>query len=114
MLYHPKFAYFKFVIINSGKAGSANIHTTSIPGISAKYRWAYQRHMEYEAPESDSATYTERFQMGALKGKSPSDVLNAEGKSGKDTLREQYKFLKKKAEKFPVNKKLMNAITEAV
>ena len=59
------------------------------------------------------AAYTERFNLGNLKGKSPAEVLN-ENSNGRDLLIEQGNFLNKNAEKFPANKKMIAAIKEAL
>ena len=60
-----------------------------------------------------SPAYTERFQMGSLKGKTPAQVLLTMS-DGTNQLVEQGKFLAANVAKYPANQKLIDAIKDAI
>ena len=64
-------------------------------------------------PQTKSPAYTERFQMGNLKGKTPAQVLLTMS-DGTTQLIEQGKFLAANVAKYPANQKLIDAIKDAI
>ena len=87
----------------------ANIPVNQIPEILKRSDYAFQKHMDHEVGKVDqhsdqqnSPAYTVRFRSGNLKGMSPAEVLLQNGDEGQNILNQQYVYLQKNAEKYPV------------
>lgn len=63
--------------------------------------------------ECQSPAYTVTFNMGKLKGKTPAQVCLEYGDDAYEILNTQYNFLYDNQEKYPGNKRLMEAILDA-
>jgi hypothetical protein len=109
---------------------STNIPVREIPDLFDRSNFAKQKDMEMTlspiltkpavAESSDNGgnlpdcIFTEKLRFGKYSGKSPGDVLMAEGDGAKDELKGAYKILKENLGKFPQNQTLMDAIKAAV
>lgn len=123
-IHHANFSRFVFTVISEQKkALSANFPVSQLPGMKAATQYAFRRHMDYiysgqnaQKPENNpelSAGYTVRISSGQLKGKTPVEVMLAEGDRGADLLNKQYQWLKSNLGKYPKNKEQMDAILDA-
>ena len=116
-IFNNTFSRFVFTVISDGKAATSNVHLQDLAGIISKSNYAFNKHMEsrYENNDSmpQSAGFTTRFTSGSFKGKTPVEILLENGDNGKDLLNKQYTWLKQNLEKYPNNKKLMDAIVDA-
>lgn len=115
-----KFSRFAFSILDSSdgvkKTATANIRPSEMPAIVAKTNIALKQNVLYTPSEAvteanDSPAYTVTFGMGSLKGKTPAQVI-LEGK-GKE-LMQQRNFLLENLNKYPKNRKIVEAIDDAV
>lgn len=111
------FSRFVLVAINDKKAATGNLHISDLAGIVNATKYAYNKHMELKnKPISEGSTspaFTVRFTSGALKGKTPAEVLLSDPENGKTLLNKQYIWLKSNLDKYPNNQKLMDAIKDA-
>ncbi len=121
-VFHPSFSLYRFSIIEAGVGASFfTIHMNDVPGIAARTDAAaaeyYRPRRKNTEGVPNNPAFTERFNMGAYKGKSPVDVLvengYEKGGEGRKILNTQYTFLKKNVEKYPDNGRMINAIMEA-
>lgn len=118
-IFDNTFSRFVFTVIANSKAATCNLHVDNIADIKARTKYAHTKYMDslYNEDMSDneasSPAYTVRFMAGTLKGKTPVDVIRENGEEkGKEILRGQHKFLKENLEKYPANKKLIEAIAD--
>lgn len=109
----PENLRLRLTIINKGgNRLQAQFDANELMLIERKFSLCLEKMMFSQKKETEnSIAYTARFYSGKLKGKSPAEVLNEP--DGKEILNEQYKWLRSNLEKYPNNKKLMDAITEA-
>lgn len=119
-LYHNAFARFNFVIINSNKKpASASIKVNEIPYIMTASDYAAKKELDLSLTKSDDekldVAYTAKIITGKHAGKTPAqlllDVDNIE--ENKQFLVSHYNWLKENMSKFPNNKHLMQAISNA-
>ena len=121
-----KFSRLVFSMISSGNHVKANINFDEIPDIIERTSFARNKVYEYELggsaaaatlPETNAVgaelAYTTTFTMGPFKGRTPADVVLESPEGNREKLREQYDFLKSNADKYPRNRKIMEAITNA-
>lgn len=119
---YGNFSRFAVSILDSSdgtkKTLKANLRTDDIPIISRKTDIALQHSMFYKPQKQaeggtvpQSEAYTLKFNMGKLKGKTPAQVI-LEG-NGKELVN-QRKFLADNIQKYPANRKFVNAIDEAI
>lgn len=120
---YDKFSRIDLTIIDrpdNGKRNfvSSSIHETAYPGIYARSKFAFDIYMNNkynhidESKDATSPAYTVQL-TGKLKGKTPAAVLSEDPAGGKEILNNQYKWLAANADKYPVNKKQMEAILDA-
>ena len=111
-----QFSRFIFCVINEErKATSANIPIPELAGICHKTNYAANLNYSMEGKKKElSSGYTTRFVAGEFKGKTPAQVLSELGEKGLESLRSQYKWLTENVERYPRNKDVMDAITDAV
>lgn len=115
------FSRFVFTLIGDQASGrkvaTCNVHISDLAEIIANTDFAYNKHMSVKNEQSSmggtTPAYTKRFNTGALKGKTPIDVL-LENQDGKKKLEDQFNWLKENLSKYPKNQELMDAITEAL
>lgn len=119
-LHSRKFSRFSFLIINQDKkAATANMNVKEMFGFLEKSHFAMQQEMLYQfnsgsnGEEELPLAYTVTITSGALKGRTPADVLLNDGEEGKKLLNNQYTFLKNNLSKYPKNKTQMDAIVNA-
>ncbi|HIX82112.1 MAG TPA: hypothetical protein H9980_09120 [Candidatus Erysipelatoclostridium merdavium] len=119
-LYHNAFARFNFVIINSNKKpASASIKVNEIPYIMTASDYAAKKELDLSLTKSDDekldVAYTAKIITGKHAGKTPAqlllDVDNIE--ENKQFLISYYNWLKENLSKYPNNKHLMQAISNA-
>lgn len=119
-LYHNAFARFNFVIINSNKKpASASIKVNEIPYIMTASDYAAKKELDLSLTKSDDekldVAYTAKIITGKHAGKTPAqlllDVDNIE--ENKQFLVSHYNWLKENLSKYPNNKHLMQAISNA-
>ena len=119
---HSGFSRFKVTLIKKTQENSsfvfANIPANDVPFIFEKTKAAINvltnGNVNSSAVNDNlSPAYIERFNMGNLKGKTPAQVL-LENPDNKAELIKQGEFLSKNAEKFPANKKMIEAIKDAI
>ena len=117
LMTYGKFSRYRFHIISEDrKAAFANIPIANIDAIIRKSKQISDREfMSEKSSETDTKpAYTVKFNAGNDKGKTPAEILFAEGENGVVKLRGQYKFLNQNVQKYPKNRVLMDAIVEAV
>lgn len=117
-IFDKDFSRFSMCIITDSKAATCNFPINELAKLERISNYAFNKAMEIEyQPASNtvnnSPAFTERFKTGQLNGKTPVEVLLEYGDKAKDMLNGQYKWLKDNLEKYPQNKKLMDAIVEA-
>lgn len=114
-VFDDTFSRYVLTIISDGDAITCNVPVDMIAYMEAATNHAFNRHMDgtNKSAAGSSPAFTERFVTGNLKGKTPADVLTENGENGKKMLNDQYKWLQSNLEKFPANKKLMDAIVDA-
>lgn len=119
-LYHNAFARFNFVIINSNKKpASASIKVNEIPYIMTASDYTAKKELDLSLTKSDDekldVAYTAKIITGKHSGKTPAqlllDVDNIE--ENKQFLVSHYNWLKENMSKYPNNKHLMQAISNA-
>ena len=119
-LYHNAFARFNFVIINSNKKpASASIKVNEIPYIMTASDYAAKKELDLSLTKSGDekldVAYTAKIITGKHAGKTPAqlllDVDNIE--ENKQFLVSHYNWLKENLSKYPNNKHLMQAISNA-
>lgn len=123
---YGKFSRFKFTHIDAKKNFvSASIDPANdVPDITARTQFANQRIFECEMKKTSAAVseggerltgpaYTVRFTSGRLKGKTAAEVLSEDPEGGKEVLNQHYQWLASNLEKYPNNKKQMDAIVDA-
>lgn len=119
-LYHNAFARFNFVIINSNKKpASASIKVNEIPYIMTASDYTAKKELDLSLTKSDDekldVAYTTKIITGKHAGKTPAqlllDVDNIE--ENKQFLVSHYNWLKENMSKYPNNKHLMQAISNA-
>jgi hypothetical protein len=115
---YGSFSRLKGCIISSEKGSvTFNIPYSNLGELLTRSNFAMTKEMENEIAVKKSENeslpcYTVRFTAGKLKGKTPAEVL-FEDANNTEVLNEQYKFLKKNADKYPNNRKIMDAIKQA-
>ncbi len=113
-VFDDTFSRYVMTIIQDGKPVTCNVHIEDVAYMEAATNYGFTQQMAQASSISGSSpAYTERFVTGSLKGKSPAEVLSENGENGKKILNEQYTWLKSNLEKYPANKKLMDAIEDA-
>lgn len=117
---------FRFILIEGGKAIYANIPVDKLDGIKGITNALFVKAQETVkasdkseklqdiAAMHDNPAFTTKFTIGNLKGKTPIRVLAENPENGPALLKEQFQFLQKNADKYPANKKIMEAIRAAV
>ena len=114
------FSRYEVCLINQQKqAATANLSVSDILKVGRMSDWAYQKNIESAmstAGNSDKNRpgWTVKFVSGNLKGMSPAQVIADEGEAGIQKLRDQYKYLQQYADKYPNNRKIMDAIIDAI
>lgn len=114
-----KMSRLKFCILENKNAVTANLKTNQLEGIRMRSEYAFKAYMDRQfAPDDTTATnrpaFTVKFMVGENKGKSPADILRENGlEKGKEILNSQYKWLRDNLEKYPKNKTIMDAISDA-
>ena len=120
-----KFSRIVFSMIRKGSVVKANVSFDELAEIRERTRFASAKVYESEwsgtgavqenhEPSEDLApAYTVQFTMGPFKGRTPADIVLENPEGNREKLQEQYKFLRDNAEKYPRNKKLMEAISNA-
>lgn len=120
-VYHQTFSLYKHSIVEKDsavKAVYANTNVKEMEDIFKRTDYAFAKSMDAECVppspvnEELSLAYTVKITSGILKGKTPAEVL-LENPNGKEALNNQYKWLKTNLEKYPNNKKQMDAILDA-
>ena len=119
-----QFTRLVFHLLRSGTRVKANVNFDELPDI--EERTEFVRSKIYENELSGSAVpcaqedtsdaqpaYTTLFTMGPYKGRTPADIVLEDPEGNRAKLREQYEFLKNNADKYPRNKKIMEAIINA-
>lgn len=97
----------------------ANIPAEEVPFIFEKTKIAMQNLVSSKinavnaASSGLSIAYTEKFAMGNFKGKSPAEIL-LENPENEEALIKQGEFLNQNVNKFPANKKKIEAIKDAI
>ncbi len=114
-VFDDTFSRYVFTIIQDSDAITCNVPIEQLAYMDASTNIALGKQLtaKAEPTTNNSPAYTERFVAGSLKGKSPAEVLAENGEAGKKILNEQYNWLKSNLEKYPANKKLMEAIVDA-
>lgn len=117
-LHSKRFSRFSFLIINQDKkAATSNMNVKEMFGFLNKCRFVMEQElllrMNQTEKEELPLAYTVTISSGALKGRTPADVLLNDGEEGKKLLNNQYIFLKNNLQKYPKNKVQMDAITNA-
>ncbi len=116
-IFDDNFSRFVLTGIANGKSAYMNLPVDMLAGIEAATGYAFNKAMDMKSSTAVSGpaspAYTVRFFSGSLKGKTPAEVLAENGAAGRDILNKQYKWLKDNLSKFPNNKKLMDAISDA-
>ena len=113
-VFDDTFSRFVMTILSEKNAATCNIPVEQIAYMDAATNYAFRQQMEAGSVVGGTTpAFTERFRTGKLKDKSPAEVLVENYDAGKKLLNEQYEFLKKNLEKYPANKKLMDAIMDA-
>lgn len=104
-----RYSRFVLAIVADGKRETANLPIDLLPDIAARTNFAFTKSMEGTAGNSSPA-FTVTFAVGKYKGRTPADVRKTDGV---DALRAEYKFLRDNVTKYPGNRKIMDAVTEA-
>lgn len=115
-IFDDTFSRFVFAVIADGKAAHCNIPVELVSELVRTTNYAYENLLNLSYATSENAPslpcFTEKFSAGTLKGKTPIDVIRENGEEkGKEILRGQFKFLNENLQKFPANKKLLDAIS---
>ena len=114
------FSRYEVCLINQQKqAATANMSVSDVLKLQRMTDYAYAKNLETkQATSGDSEKnrpgWTVKFVSGNLKGMSPAQVIAEEGEGGIQKLRDQYKYLQQYADKYPNNKKIMDAILDAI
>ena len=118
-----KYSRIVFSMIHSGDAVKANVNFDELPDIAERTAFArakvYERELgttastSVEAGEELPLAYKTTFSMGPFKGRTPAEVVLEDPDGNREKLQEQYKFLRDNVEKYPRNKTIMDAITNA-
>lgn len=116
VVFDDTFSRFVMNVIADGKPAYMNIHIEDVSGMARKTDYAFSKWMDYKTRNTATTTaagtspaYTKKFVYGEHKGKTPVEVYLTEGK---DALNAEYKKLGQNADKYEINKVLMNAIEE--
>lgn len=119
-LYHNAFARFNFVIINSNKKpASASIKVNEITYIMTASDYAAKKELDLSLTNSNDekldVAYTTKIKTGKHAGKTPAQLLlDADNiEENKKFLVNHYNWLKDNLKKYPNNKYLMQAISNA-
>ena len=122
-IYHDKFSRYKFIVLSRKSAKTANMPVRDFAEVEARTNYIRQKLYDMELMSAsqpaaqekvpESPAYSVQINMGEFKGKTPAEVLLEDAKNI-DKLRDFYKYLKDNLEKHPNNKKVMDAINEAV
>ena len=119
-IYSNKYSRYNFTIISQKTAKSANMPVSDLADVKARTEFIrtklYEMEMNPGANAGSNApmsiAYTQRFLAGEFKGKTPAEVL-LENTENQEKLNQQYQMLKTNLDKYPNNKKIMDAIVEA-
>ena len=114
---HGKFSRIKMTFITSDNQPYVNISPDLIDSIYMKTQGAVTAHIMGLASSSgvpDSPAYTARFKAGRLSGKTCAEVIAEQGAVGAQALSEQYTYLSQNVQRYPGNRALMDAITDAI
>lgn len=112
-IFDSTFSRFVFTVLSDGSACYFNVHIDDLPGMRKRTEIAVEDYFKPKKAVASSPAFTERFVSGKLKGKTPVDILLEDPEKGMEQLKGQYDWLKQNLEKFPNNRKLMEAIREA-
>lgn len=122
-VYDNDFSRFVFSGIDSEnkRSNSSNIPVREVANIFAVSEFANTKHLEAlysnkageNVAEVTSPAYTVKITAGALRGKTPAEVLLTDPENGKNMLNNQFKWLKQNLDKYPKNQIQMDAISEA-
>lgn len=116
------FSRLVFNLIKAGQSVTANVPFPDIADIMERTAYARQKLYDMELDETAAVVaadetlppaYTVKFTMGEFKGKTPAAVVMEDPEGNRGKLREHYEFLQRNADKYPLNKKIMDAITNA-
>ena len=120
---HSPFSRFVVTIIDKSgtetKTPKANIPAGDVPGIVEIAKLVMLEKLRYESSSSErsegenSIGYTQQILIGDFRGKTPADIL-LENPENKERLVGTRNFLADKADKFPANKKQVEAIDDAI
>ena len=117
-----KYSRIVFSMIRNGESVKSNVNFDELPDIQERTRFArtkvYERELNgaesaAEAGETLPIAYTTTFTTGPFKGRTPAEVVMEDPEGNREKLQEHYKFLRDNAEKYPRNKTIMDAITNA-
>lgn len=119
--FYSDFSRFPIVIINEQRIPSTgNIPVEDIPWLIKVSEFAMQKELDYKyisktnnVSSPHSPAFTIRFPCGAMKGKTPVEILLENPEDGEAMLTKQYRWLKANLEQHPDNQKQMDAISEA-
>lgn len=116
---HSRYSRIKAIIIGTdGTNVKGNIEPGEMAAIIKKSDFAIDKDLETRYfTESDenaptSPAYTVKMTAGKFKGRTPAEVL-AEDPANKNDLSNHYKWLKQNLEKYPKNKTVMEALSDA-
>lgn len=124
LMMYGHFSRYRFYIINKEHTRAfANISASGMQTLIDLSRAIYPEYIkatllggasDKKGDDAAHPAYSVTFSSGTLKGQTPAQVLLRDGDKGVDTLRDQYKFLRDHVDKYPRNKTVMDAITDAV
>ena len=122
MMYGHFSRYRMFIINKDRKRAFANVPVQQMRGMIDLTKAIYPEYIKEkllgadkpQGNEPEHPCYKVTFSSGNLKGMTPAQILVRDGDKGVEALRGQYKFLRDNLNKYPRNKAVMDAITDAV
>ena len=122
MMYGHFSRYRMFIINKDRKRAFANVPVQQMRGMIDLTKAIYPEYIKekllgadkQQGSEPEHPCYKVTFSSGNLKGMTPAQILVRDGDKGVEALRGQYKFLRDNLSKYPRNKAVMDAITDAV
>lgn len=120
MIFDDKFSRYVLTVIADGKAAFTNVPMKDLEPLRLKSEYAYKKHLDAEcAPavsmggvDTNRPAFTVRIAAGPMKGRTPADVLMKDP-DGKNLLNSHYKWLSENVQRYPNNRKVMDAIRDA-